>query len=337
MMNTKEKHLAKARQKSVILGVAILAIVLAVLGVFWFKSSSHPSAVYKEATVSRGSFEVRILSTGVVQPENRLEIKSPVAGRVEEILVKEGQRVRRGQVLVRMSSTERAALLDSAREQSESEMKKWEDYYKPASILAPLDGMIILRNIEPGQSITSADVLLAMSDRLTVKAQVDETDIAMIKVQQKATIVLDAYSQEGIDAVVDQIAFEAKNINNVTTYIVDVLPKNPPAFMRSGMTANVNFNLESRENVLLIPTEAIRTKDGKTYVLTYSTEDSSKTTERIIELGTSDGKKTEVVSGLSEGEIILLSEIEARALSKGRGLGNPFSAGGSPRPRSGSH
>src|SRR6185295_1884406 len=111
-------------------------------------------------------------------------------------------------------------------------------------VLAPIDGTIILRNVQQGQTFAGTDALFVMSDRLTVKAQVDETDIAQVALKQAAKITLDAYPQKEFPASVDKIAYDATTVNNVTTYIVDVLPENTPDFLRSGMTANVNFLID---------------------------------------------------------------------------------------------
>ena len=90
-----------------------------------------------------------------------------------------------------------------------------------------------------------------ISDRLTVKAQVDETDIAAVKVGQRANINLDAYSQDSFPAIVDKIAYDAQTVNNVTTYTVDVLPEQAPDYMRSGMTASVTFIVDEKNKYSL--------------------------------------------------------------------------------------
>ena len=230
-----------------LVAAAITATAAAALvALFLMRSSSNSVNGYEGVAVSRDDMVFEILSTGIVSPENRLEIKPPISGRVEEVLVKEGEDVRKGQVLARMSSTERAALLDAARARGDEEYRRWQEFYRAAPIMAPIDGTIIARNVEPGQSFTTADAVLVMSDRLTVKAQVDETDIAEIKLGQRADIVLDAYPGHHMPSKVDEIAYDATTINNVTTYIVDVLPDETPPFMRSGMTANVRFAVSSR-------------------------------------------------------------------------------------------
>jgi len=262
--------------------------------------------------IKRGNIQVTVLATGQVSPENRLEIKPPIAGRVEQVLVEEGQAIKKGQILAWMSSTERAALLDAARAQGPKEIKKWEGLYKATPVIAPIDGTIILRNVESGQSFNNNDAILVMSDRLTVKAQVDETDIAQIHVRQAAEIVLDAYPETKISGQVDQIAYEARQFNSVTTYLVDVLPDQTPDFMRAGMTANVTFNIDGKQNVLLIPNEALKIRNGRAITMIPS---NSGPIEREITVGVSDGKVSEVLSGLEENDTVLIRQIQAKSNS----------------------
>ncbi|MFZ3231486.1 MAG: HlyD family efflux transporter periplasmic adaptor subunit [Pseudobdellovibrio sp.] len=311
------------------LWIGLLVVVLA-SGLIW-NISSKPKTFYKEYVVARGDLQIKILTTGTVQPENRLEIKAPIAGRIDTVLATEGNRVKKGQILAWMSSTDRAALLDAARARGPEEVTRWEEIYKAMPIIAPLPGTIILRNIEPGQTITANDAIFAMSDRLTVKAQVDETDISKIKLHQKAELLLDAYPDQSISAVVDQIAFEAKTVNNVTTYVVDVLPAKVPDFLRSGMTANVRFEQQSRDNVLLVSADALIVSDGKTKVLVKG-EGSNKPEEKEIQIGLSDGKRTEVISGLNENDVVV--RVDISKLDK-TSSSSPFSPFGTSRKSTG--
>lgn len=305
------------------LWLSIGTVVLVSGGIIW-KKSSNPQVSFKEYKVERGSLLVSILSTGTVQPENRLEIKAPVPGRMNQILVNEGAKVKKGQILAWMSSTERAALLDAARARGQEEVDRWEEMYRPAPIIAPISGTIILKNIESGQTITSAEAIFAMSDRLTVKAQVDETDIAKIKLHQKAEIVLDAYPEQKIEAQVDQIAYEARTVNNVTTYIVDVLPVQTPDYFRSGMTANVHFYQDRRDDVLLLPSEALTMMNEK-YSVQVKKEDGVE--DRLIEVGVSSGKKTEIISGLAENEIVVKPDLAKSDKQKSSNPFSPFGGG----------
>lgn len=296
-----------ARRKYIIAGVAFL-ILFAIL--FFSLSREKSTVVYTPVALKRGDIHVTVLAVGYVAPENRLEIKPPIPGRIEKVLVEEGQYVKKGQILLWMSSSERAALLDAARGQGPKEIKKWERLYKPTPVMAPIDGTIILRNVEAGQSFSNNDAVLVMSDRLTVKAQVDETDIGQIQVKQRAEVILDAYPETQIAGQVDQIGYEAKTINSVTTYIVDVLPDHTPDLMRAGMTANVTFFISSKQSVVLIPNEALKMRGGKTLTTVYN--ESGDAIEKEIEVGASDGRQSEVLSGLQENDTVLIRQIQGK-------------------------
>lgn len=292
------------KKKSIIILVSFVAVVGLVIGFKTFKKSSKKEIVYAEIQIERGTFETSVLSTGTVKPENRLELKPPVAGRVEQVLTKEGATVRKGQILAWMSTTERAAVIDAARARGPEEVQKWEGIFKQTPIIAPITGTIILKSVEAGQTFTTADAVFVMSDHLTVKAQVDETDIATIKIGQKAMITLDAYPSQPVKAKVEKLAYDAEVVNNVTTYVVDVIPNKTPEFMRSGMTANVTFNVNHQDDVMLIPVEAIMREEGKTSVLIQTPE--GKISQEII-LGDENGKVAVVKSGLKGDEKILVS------------------------------
>ena len=313
-------------------GMAAIAVVLLIGGFFYWKTSSQngDQPRFRALTVERGPISVTVLSTGNVTPQNRLEIKPPIAGRIERILVTEGQRVGKDQTIAWMSSTERAALLDAARARGGAELAQWEELYKPTPLIAPLSGMIIARNIEPGQTVTASDAVLVMADRLIVKAQVDETDIGQIHIGQTADLVLDAYPKMVIPARVDHIAYEAQTVNNVTIYEVDVLPEKVPTEMRSGMTANATFHVASKPSVLLLPTEALRTQDGDNRVLLAPPAGSSdRPHSQSVETGLNNGKMVEITSGLNEGDHVLIPVVRIRRSTGSSG--SPFTPGGGRR------
>lgn len=308
------------KNKKIIISLAVLLI----LGVGYWLYPKKEKTEYREVIVARQDIDVRILTTGKVSPENRVEIKPPVAGRIEEVLVKEGQKVRKGQVLAWMSSSERAALIDAARARGPEEQKIWEDLYKATPIMAPISGVIILRNVESGQSFTTADAVLVISDRLTIEAVFDETDLASIHGGQEAEVRLDAYANEVIKARITRISYEAKTVNNVTTYTAYVLPEVAPEFMRSGMTANVSVLVESKKDVVAVPNSFIKNQKGKSFISVKRSDGSIQMQK--IELGLSDGRMTEVMSGVEAGAILV--EEKQKQDESNRGA-SPFG----PQPR----
>ncbi|MBP5297472.1 MAG: efflux RND transporter periplasmic adaptor subunit [Bacteriovoracaceae bacterium] len=319
-----DKLQRKAMWYKVILGIVIVAVIGS--GLYFYKHKKVPPLLWETAVATKGDLQVTILCTGSVDPENRVEIRPPVAGRVEEVLVQEGDRVKKGQTLAWMSSTERAALLDAASAQGPKVLAQWQEMYKATPILAPIDGTIIKREVESGQTFSSTDQILVMSDRLSVKAQVDETDIAQVHRNQAAIITLDAYPNQEIQGRVDKIAFDATTSNNVTVYIVDVIPQKTPDFMRSGMTANVKLQVEQAKDVIIIPAAAILYEDGKTFVQKRSKNRGPG--EKVpVQVGLSDGKQV-AVQGLEEGTEIVYVSSNFLLNSKSAANANPLSPGG---------
>lgn len=310
----------------------IVVIILAISGWFIFKikRNNFPEEIVKEITPVAGVIKDFISSTGTVLPKNRLEIKPPVNGRIEKILVEEGDKVKTGQILAWMSSTERAALLDSARGKGEKELQYWEDIYKPIPLPAPIDGEVIVAKTQPGQTITTADAVLVLSDQLIVRAQVDETDIGKITLDKEAVISLDAYPDVKIKAFVGHIYYESKTVNNVTVYEVDLKSNQVPEFFRSGMNAAVDFIEKEKENALLIPEEAVsRRKDGN-YVFLKQKNATGVLNSNLngsipvaVELGVSDGKNVEVLSGITEDDRIIIKE-KKYSLPQSNSGTNPF-------------
>ncbi len=311
----------------ILIGIAALGALAA--GLWWWKQPGNASPAYREESVTRGRIEVTVQSTGIVQPRNRLEVKPPLAGRAEQVLVQEGQIVKKGQVLLWMSSSERAALIDAARARGPEEVKRWEEFYRATPVVSPIDGTVISRKLEPGQSFTASDALLVIADRLLVEAQVDETDIGLIRLRLPARILLDAYPGESVPASVGALAYESKTVSNVTTYTVDVVPARIPAQMRSGMTATVTFLISAKDNVLQVPAHALRDDDGHKTVLVPGADGAPR--EQAVETGLSDGRQTEVLSGLNEGDKVLVAQ--AKRDNKNTGSASPFSPGARPRSK----
>jgi macrolide-specific efflux system membrane fusion protein len=268
-----------------------------------------------------GDIRQVVNTTGVVEPQNRLEIKPTINGRIERIMVSEGDRVRKGDVVALMSSTERAALIDAAQSQDEETREYWENVYKQTPIMSPIDGQIIVRAVEPGQTVTVSDTVLVVSDRLIFKAQFDETDVGRVRLGQKARITLDAYPDVDIPATVDHIAYESELVNNVTIYDVDVLPRDVPEFLRSGMSANIEVVEQERTAVLLVPADALDYEGGSAFVQVRGANGTIE--KRTILTGLSNDKDIEVVSGLSVGDNLMIEE-RTYAPQKKEAAGSPF-------------
>ena len=312
------------KNKKIIIIIALVLSVVSILAILRLKNGKGPVEIMSEIRPTLGSINVVISTTGTVYPRNRLEIKPPVGGRLESILVKEGENVKVGQILAWMSSTERAALLDAVRGQGEEKLKYWQEAYKPIALLAPIDGEVIVATTQPGQTVTTSDAVVVLSDQLIVRAQVDETDIGKIKLKQKAIISLDAYPDIKINALVDHIYYESETINNVTIYKVDLIPDEPCVYFRSGMNATVDFNTEGRKDTFLVPVQAVHNENNEYYVW-LKQKDGNNLIKRVVKLGITDDKNYEIISGVSsEDTIIVITQEYALSNGNSNKGTNPF-------------
>ena len=101
--------------KKTALIICAVIILAAVIAAVWFSLRRADKTNYTSIKVERGDLKVTVATTGTVKPQNRVEIKPPIPGRIEELFFDEGAVVRKGQILGFLSSTDRAALLDAAR------------------------------------------------------------------------------------------------------------------------------------------------------------------------------------------------------------------------------
>lgn len=312
-------------KKIIMIGAGLLMLAGLAAAVYYFGLRGGERQEWSALTVARGNLKISVATTGVIKPQNRVEIKPTMAGRIETVLIDEGQAARKGQILAWMSSTERAMLLDIARAKGEQEVSYWEDAYKPMPIVAPIEGDIIARNVEAGQTVNASEKLFVIANRLIVQAQVDETDIGRVKPGQAVEFNVDAYPADLLTGQVATIAYEAQIINNVTMYMVDIVPDLVPPFMRSGMTANIQIIIHSVTNVLTLPMNAVRQDNRRTIVQQAQQVNGRKIIQTEITAGLNDGKKIEIVAGLKEGDRVLTRtvNIPAAERTKGNPL-NPF-------------
>lgn len=280
----------------------LAALLLTALGVIaWVVYNSYANRpTYDYLKVGRGPLRVTLRESATVQPEHRLTVTPPIPGRIDTINVANGVAVKQGQVLAWISSTDRAALMDAARAAGGKEVKFWEDIYKPAPLIAPLDGHIISTAVVPGQVVVTAETVFTMSDHLIVQASVDETDLNHVWLGQSVDITFDSFPDTHLTGKVHEIAFDALTVNNVTTYTVNIFLDSTPDYVRSGISANVFLLISDHKDVLRIPTDAI-TPDGD--VLLVQGQDQPPVAQKI-KVGLSDGAWTEVLSGLNEGDWI---------------------------------
>ncbi|MFC1546823.1 efflux RND transporter periplasmic adaptor subunit, partial [bacterium] len=240
-----------------------------------------------------------------------------VRGRIENIKVKEGNIVKKNEVIAWISSEDRISLIDSARASYEKakasgdenalknaaeEMEIAELAYEKIPVISPINGEVIRRSVEPGQNVFSDTVLFVLSDKLVAVVEVDEADIGKIKLGQKANVKLESFPEDVRIGKVSQIAREGNVVNNVTVYDVTVDIKDIPKEWASEMTANIEFIVSEKRNVLIVPIEAVKERKNKKFVIRVSEDRKFQR----VETGITDNRMIEIKDGLYEGDEIIL-------------------------------
>ncbi len=177
-----------------------------------------------------------------------------------------------------------------------------------ARIVAPMDGVIAAVDFKAGEPVSAASLLtLVDTSQLITDINVDEIDVAKVKTGQDVSVRLDSLPGSEIAGKITLIAPTSKIVNGVVSYAVRVAIPAGEAALRPGMSANTRIVLEKRDNVLLVPTWAIRKEKatGKTFITLKAASSEAKPEEVEVKLGLADDTNTEIVSGLTEGQSVI--------------------------------
>jgi HlyD family secretion protein len=198
-------------------------------------------------------------------------------------------------------------------------------------VVAPMDAVVSALNVQKGQIISSGitnvgggTTAMTLSDmsRMFVLAAVDESDIGKVKLEQLVNISVDAYPGKLFEGKVVRIATRGVNVSNVVTFEckIEIVDKKR-SLLKPEMTANVQVVVARRDDVLVVPAQAITRKQGKASATIVTGETS---TEQPIELGLTDGEKWEVTSGLTEGQTVTVrKEVASKWRGGSGGSGGP--------------
>jgi HlyD family secretion protein len=132
------------------------------------------------------------------------------------------------------------------------------------TIVSPIDGVVISRNVDVGQTVAASlsaptlFVIAADLKQMQVQAAVSEADIGRIALGQKVRFHVDAFPEEEFEGAVSQVRLASTTVQNVVTYTVLVDAPNPSERLLPGMTADLNFEIDRANDVLLVPVSALR-------------------------------------------------------------------------------
>jgi len=200
--------------------------------------------------------------------------------------------------------------------QAQAALERAEEDLRNSTIVSPMDGLVLSRDVEVGDAVSSilvlgsqATLVMTLGDvsEVYVKGKVDEADISKVYLGQAARIVVESLKEKKFEGKVTKISPLGVEKDNVTTFEVKVSIRNPSGELKANMSANAEIILEEKHNVLMIPEAAvIYDKDRKPSVEVPDPKAENGRRKVAIKLGISNGVKTELLEGLKEGDQVIL-------------------------------
>jgi HlyD family secretion protein len=220
-----------------------------------------------------------------------------------------------------------------------------------ATITSPIDGVVLSKSVEEGQTVAASfntPELFTIAKDLTdmrVIANIDEADIGGVKEGQRVSFTVDAFPDDTFTGAVQQVRQEATTESNVVTYEVVISARNNDLKLKPGLTANVTIFTMEKNNVLTVPAKALRFTPNEALLQKDQvindchgdhklwTQEGNTFTAHAVEIGTTNGVTTEILSGIKEGTTVLTDFTISggnMGMPQGDQANNPFM----PRPPS---
>ena len=229
----------------------------------------------------------------------------------------------------------------SAYDKSKADMFKVRQNLGYATITAPIDGVVIGREVEEGQTVAASfetPTLFTIANdlsRMRVIADVDEADIGGVVEGQQATFTVDAFPEDVFKGSVTQVRLQPTTESNVVTYEVVVDAPNPDLKLKPGLTANLTIYTMQKDSVLLVPLKALRFQPENA---PEPVADSANPRARVlwtqspqglqpvnVTTGDNDGIFAEITGDIKEGDKVVTGvDIGVASISDGQGEANPF-------------
>lgn len=323
-----------------------MVIILLIGGFLGWRLVRAGEDKFKPLTVHRTDLTEKLSFSGKIDAAEKSTMTFQSTGKLAFVRVKEGDIVKKGQVLAGLdtgdlAAAERAAFYryiaaDANAKQVEDSVKghdKDESYAQKtsrvaaqtdrdikydawltarralayATIYSPINGIVVtIPPTSPGEFITATNTIAFEIVNLATiyfSASADQTDVTRIKIGQKGELVLDAYPEESVAAIVSNISFTPKGDETGTVYEMRlIIPSESPDFkFRLGMTGDVTFVIQELKGIIAIPSKYVKSDNGDKYVTKLVNGKKEKT---IVKTGNVIEGQTEVLSGLEEGDVI---------------------------------
>ncbi|PGS51211.1 efflux RND transporter periplasmic adaptor subunit [Bacillus sp. AFS041924] len=294
--------------------------------------------------------------------ENGDVVTAPKDGEITKVYVVSGSGASKGKVLLRMEDEDGVTMPITSEDSSNSSNSSVSENTGGSSLIAdtvsvkegdvvkagvtlvtftdgsilkaPVTGTITSLSVKSGDSVQSSATVAHMTNysSLETTISVDELDIPKVKVGQSVKITASAFEGETFDGTVMKVSNEGTSTNGVSTFDVTIKIKNPKS-LKIGMSTEASILIQSKENALYVPVEAVYKNGDEKYVLVpTSTNDSTQSTKKVtVKTGITNDTSVEITSGLTEGEFVEIPSVQSRGNSSQGGFmmqGGNFPAGG---------
>jgi len=200
--------------------------------------------------------------------------------------------------------------------QARAAVERAEEELNNATIRSPIRGVVLSRPVEIGSPVSSilnlgsaATLVMVLGDisKVYVRGKVDEADIGLVRLDQPARIRVETFKERQFDGRVTQIAPMGAERDNVVSFEVKVSIDNASGELRANMTANAEIVLEEHKGTLIVPESAIAYDAKRNASVDVVVPDAKNGRQRVpIKVGVSNGTRTQVLSGLTEGQKVIL-------------------------------
>lgn len=240
------------------------------------------------------------------------KVVSNSSGTVSKLYVKEGQFVNEGDLIAVLTNSDLSTSAQNAALSLQSlydQLAYAEDKLNDYQITADIDGTITAQSIKVGDYVTTGTHISTISntDEFEFEVPVDELDISKINYENEVLVTIDALPETIENPLVGRVTsipYEGVTVGGVTDYYVKItIPK--AEGLRISMNASAEIILSSAENVIYVPVEAIKESNGEKYVEIFKND---KTEKRTVTTGISNSAYIEIISGLTEGEKVVVPE-----------------------------
>mgnify|MGYP000352941968 FL=1 len=278
-------------------------------------SVTNPGAITTGDTATAVVDGTACAEPGTFKYSHEETVTAKASGKVRNLSLIEGDRVSAGRTILTIeSSSVSNQVKKSALSVSDAELslKGLQDDLDQYSISSPIAGKVIQKTVKAGDKVASQQgstsmAVIADLSALTMTMNIDELDISSVKVGQDVEVTADALENQVFHGVVNKVSVIGTSQNGVTTYPVEVLLTDVEnTDLIPGMNVSATIVLEKKDDVLLIPTTAV--KRGNKVKMLGSGE------EVEIETGIDDGTQVEVLSGLSEGDQVEIADVPTKSI-----------------------